>query len=56
VTACAVAVRAVGEGRTVRLDGHDRRCLDAILGMTGDGREMVDPGWIGRRRLLRESR
>jgi hypothetical protein len=37
VTACAVALRAAGEGRTVRLDGHDRDSLAAILGMTGDG-------------------
>jgi len=36
VTACAVARRAAGEGRTVRLDGHDRDSLAAILGTTGD--------------------
>ena len=44
VTACAVALRAAGEGRTVRLDGHDRDSLAAILGMTGDG--AVIPGLV----------
>jgi len=44
VTACAVALRAAGEGRTVRLDGHDRDSLAAILGTTGDG--PVIPGLI----------
>lgn len=37
VLACAVAVRAAGEGRSVRLDGHDRTTLAAILGARGDG-------------------
>lgn len=44
VTACAVALRAAGEGRTVRLDGHDRDSLFAILGTTGEG--PVIPGLI----------
>jgi len=44
VIACAVALRAAGEGRTVRLDGHDRDSLAAILGTTGDG--PVIPGLI----------
>lgn len=44
VTACAVALRAAGEGRTVRLDGHDRTTLAAILGTTGDG--PVIPGLV----------
>jgi hypothetical protein len=44
VTACAVALRAAGEGRTVRLDGHDRDSLAAILGATGDG--PVIPGLV----------
>jgi hypothetical protein len=44
VTACAVALRAAGEGRTVRLDGHDRDSLAAILGTPGDG--PVIPGLI----------
>ena len=44
VTACAVALRAAGEGRTVRLDGHDRDSLAAILGITGDG--PVIPGLL----------
>jgi hypothetical protein len=44
VTACAVALRAAGEGRTVRLDGHDRDSLAAILGTTGDG--PVIPGLV----------
>jgi hypothetical protein len=37
VVACAVAVRAAEQGREVRLDGHDRPTLAAILGVTGDG-------------------
>ena len=37
VAACAVALQAAGEGRRVRLDGHDRAVLAAILGRTGDG-------------------
>ena len=44
VTACAVALRAAGEGRTVLLAGHDRDSLAAILGLTGDG--PVIPGLI----------
>jgi hypothetical protein len=44
VTACAVALRAAGEGRTVRLDGPDRDSLAAILGLTGDG--PVIPGLV----------
>jgi hypothetical protein len=44
VTACAVALRAAGEGRTVRLDGHDRDSLAAILGTPGDG--PVIPGLV----------
>jgi hypothetical protein len=44
VAACAVALRAAGEGRTVRLDGRDRDSLAAILGTTGDG--PVIPGLI----------
>ena len=43
-TACADALRAAAEGRTVRLDGHDRDSLAAILGMIGDG--PVIPGLI----------
>ncbi|MCA1846870.1 MAG: hypothetical protein LC792_27485 [Actinobacteria bacterium] len=37
VTACAVALQAARDGRHVRLDGHDRAELAAILGMVGDG-------------------
>jgi hypothetical protein len=37
VTACAVAVAAAAKGRRVRLDGHDRATLAAILGTYGDG-------------------
>jgi hypothetical protein len=37
VTACAVALTAAGEGWQVRLDGHDRPTLAAILGVAGDG-------------------
>jgi hypothetical protein len=37
VTACAVALGAAGDGRQVRLDGHNRGELAAILGMGGDG-------------------
>ena len=44
VAACAVAVQAAGEGRRVRLDGHDRATLVAILGRSGDG--PVCPGLI----------
>jgi hypothetical protein len=44
VTACAVALRAAGEGRRVRLDGHDRGMLAAILGTYGEG--PVIPGLI----------
>lgn len=44
VVACAVAVRAAGEGWQVRLDGHDRGTLAAILGVAGDG--PVLPGLV----------
>jgi hypothetical protein len=44
VTASALALRAAGEGRTVRLDGHDRDSLAAMLGMTGGG--PVIPGLV----------
>jgi hypothetical protein len=44
VAACAVALRAAGEGRTVRLDGRDRDSLAAVLGTTGDG--PVIPGLV----------
>jgi len=44
VTACAVALRAAGEGWHVRLDGHDRSTLAAILGARGDGPVM--PGLV----------
>jgi hypothetical protein len=44
VAACAVALRAAGEGWQVRLDGHDRSTLAAILGRHGDGR--VIPGLV----------
>jgi hypothetical protein len=44
VTACAVALQAAQEGRHVRLDGHDRATLAAILGMCGDG--PVIPGLV----------
>lgn len=44
VAACAVAVQATGEGRLVRLDGHDRAMLAAILGRSGDG--PVSPGLL----------
>jgi hypothetical protein len=44
VVACAVALQAAGEGRQVRLDGHDRGELAAILGRHGDG--PVAPGLI----------
>ncbi len=37
VTACGLALQAAGDGWRVRLDGHDRDELAAILGMTGDG-------------------
>ncbi len=37
VTACAVALQAATDGWRVRLDGHDRDELAAILGMVGDG-------------------
>lgn len=43
VVACAVALRAAGEGRQVRLDGLDRDTLASILGGAhGDG--AVVPG------------
>jgi hypothetical protein len=42
VAACAVALKAAGKGRLVRLDGHDRATLAAILGRHGDG--PVSPG------------
>ena len=42
VAACAVALKAAGEGRLVRLDSHDRAMLAAILGRPGDG--PVSPG------------
>ena len=42
VTACAVARRAAGAGRTVRLDGHDRTTLAAILGTYGDSPVSAD--------------
>ncbi len=42
VTACAVALKAAGEGRRVRLDGHDRTMLAAIFGRSGEG--PVSPG------------
>jgi hypothetical protein len=44
VAACAVALRAAGEGHHVRLDGHDRSTLAAILGAMGDGPVM--PGLV----------
>jgi hypothetical protein len=44
VAACAVALKAAGEGRRVRLDGHDRAMLAAILGRSGGG--PVRPGLI----------
>jgi MinD superfamily P-loop ATPase len=37
VTACAVALAAAGNSRRVRLDGHDRSTLAAILGTGGNG-------------------
>lgn len=37
VVACAVALTAAGKGWQVRLDGHDRDTLAAILGGRGDG-------------------
>lgn len=42
VVACAVALQAAGEACQVRLDGHDRVALAAILGARGDG--PVTPG------------
>ena len=42
VTACAVALKAAEEGRRVRLDGHDRAMLAAILGTHGDGPVTLD--------------
>jgi hypothetical protein len=42
VTACAVALQAARDGRRVRLDGHDRDELAAILGLVGAG--PVAPG------------
>jgi hypothetical protein len=44
VVACAVALRAAGEGWHIRLDGRDRGELAAILGMGGDG--PVAPGLV----------
>jgi hypothetical protein len=44
VAACAVAVKAAGSGRRVRLDGHDRAMLAASFGRHGDG--PVSPGLI----------
>jgi MinD superfamily P-loop ATPase len=44
VAACAVALKAAGEGRLVRLDGQDRATLAAILGRHSDG--PVRPGLI----------
>jgi hypothetical protein len=44
VAACAVALRAAGDGRHVRLDGHDRGELAAVLGIRGDG--PVAPGLV----------
>jgi hypothetical protein len=44
VAACAVALRAAGDGRHVRLDGHDRGELAAVLGIAGDG--PVTPGLV----------
>ena len=42
VAACAVALKAAEQGRRVRLDGHDRAMLAAILSRSGDG--PVSPG------------
>jgi MinD superfamily P-loop ATPase len=44
VVACAVALKAAGAGRAVRLDGHDRAVLAAIVGRHGDG--PISPGLI----------
>jgi hypothetical protein len=37
VTACGIAVQAARDGWHVRLEGHDRDALAAILGTGGDG-------------------
>ena len=44
VTACAIALHAAAEGHRVRLDGHDRDALAAIMGVHGDG--PVTPGVV----------
>ena len=44
VTACAVALHAAKEGWQVRLDGHDRHTLAAIIAARGDG--PVLPGLV----------
>jgi Fic/DOC family protein len=46
VTACAVALRAAGEGRTVRLDGHDRAGQHRTVNMSKGDTLFALAEWI----------